>query len=389
MGEAIQGSLRRDLRGAEAMRRGVGAALAVLTAVLGAPGVVAGPATGVASGNVEHVATIPFDAGLATGARQVGKHLYVGGSKSFTIYNISEPTEPELLSITPIGFQFAIEDVDTNGKILLLSDDSGLDKLHVWDVRDKAAPVKLAELPDMPDHTFSCVFDCRWAYGARGSIVDLRKPSRPKLVGNWMPGMRPGYGFDVTEVAPGRVLTATRQISLLDARRRPSDPRTRALGYTDDDRLIHSVRWPRRGRDRFFLVQGETPLSVLCDGDSGAFMTWDASRWRRTRTFRMIDEFRVKNGTAVDGNPPAGALGCTTMWFEDHPRFKNGGLVTAAFFEHGTRFLKVNDGGRISELGHFMPAGGSTIASYWITDRIVYSIDVTRGIDILRFTGDL
>jgi hypothetical protein len=103
----------------------------------------------------------------------------------------------------------------------------------------------------------------------------------------------------------------------------------------------------------------------------------------------MIDEFRVKNGTYVDGNPAVGATGCTNMWFDDHPRFKNGGLVASGFFEHGTRFLKVNGRGRIAEVGHFMPAAGSTIATYWITNRIVYAIDVTRGIDILRFNGAL
>jgi hypothetical protein len=34
-----------------------------------------------------------------------------------------------------------------------------------------------------------------------------------------------------------------------------------------------------------------------------------------------------------------------------------------------------------------MPLGGSTIATYWITKRIVYAIDVNRGLDILRFKG--
>ena len=368
------------------MRRVVGMTLAMIVALFVLPAG-AGPATGVASSNVEYVTTVPFDAGLGTGARQVGRHLFVAGAKSFSIYDVSEPESPKLLSITPIGFQFANEDVDTNGKVLLLSDDTGRKMLHVWDVRDKTAPVELSVMENMPDHTFSCVLKCKWAYGARGSIVDLRDPSKPNLAGNWYPGMFPGYGFDVTEVAPGLILTATRDIRFLDARRNPADPKLLAQGYTDDDRLIHSLDWPGNARDRFFLVQGETPFSGTCDENSGAFMTWDASRWRKTHTFRMVDEFRVKNGTFTDGNPPAGATGCTNMWFEHHPRFKSGGLVAASFFEHGTRFLNVNSRGNIEEVGHFMPAGGSSIASYWITDKIVYSIDLSRGIDILRFTG--
>lgn len=43
--------------------------------------------------------------------------------------------------------------------------------------------------------------------------------------------------------------------------------------------------------------------------------------------------------------------------------------------------------GEIVQVGYFTPVGGSTIGSYWITDEIVYSIDITRGIDILRYTA--
>lgn len=350
----------------------------------------AGPdGAGLASDNVDHIATVPFDAGAATGARLVGKYLYVAGSKQFSIYNVSDPLNPALESVTPIGFQFANEDVDTNGRILLLSDEQGATaSLHVWDVEDTTAPVKLAVLADAPDHTFTCVFDCRYAYGARGSIVDLRDPTGPEMVGNWYPGMRPGYGFDVTEVSPGLILTSSRQIHLLDARKDPVHPKIIATGYTNDERLIHSNRWPNHGRDRFFLVQGETFAETRCDDDSGAFMTWDTRGWKKTRSFKVSGEYRAQNGTFIDGSPPANGAGCTAMWFQEHPAFRDGGLVATAWFEHGTRFLRVARDGSISEAGYFVPAGGSTIATYWITDEIVYAIDLVRGIDILKFTGN-
>lgn len=342
---------------------------------------------GLSSRNVEYVKTIPFDAGLATGARRVGKYLYVAGSKSFSIYDISDPLNPALQSLTPIGFQFANELVDTNGSVLLLSGDVVGGNLYIWDVSDKQSPQKLGQLP-LRDHTFSCVLDCKWAYGAGGSIVDLSDPSNPKLAGNWSPVTTPGFGFDVTEVAPGLVLTSSRQMFFLDARRDPVHPKVLALGATPDNRLIHFNRWPRRGRDAFVLVQGETAFTVRCNEDSGAFMTWDALRWQKTHTLSLLHEFRVENGTYVDGNPPAGVFGCTDMWFQEHPTFRNGGLVAVAFFEHGTRFLEVNRSGEIVQVGYFTPVGGSTIGSHWITDEIVYSIDITRGIDILRYKAD-
>lgn len=372
------------------MRRRVAGKGGVLLAVglLMGGAMSAGPAdaTGFASSNVEHIATVPYDAGLASSARLIGRHLYVGGAKTLSIYDVSDPEAPVRLSTTFSGIQFPNEDIDTNGRILLMMDQTVEGALHVWDVEDKNAPVELAkiELPGTVDHTFTCVLDCRYGYGSRGHIVDLKNPAKPALVGSWG-AMARNDGFDLTEVAPGLVLSASRQILLIDARKDPLHPSVIARGSTLDNRLIHSNLWPRGGRDDFFLVQGETPLTGVCNESSGAFMTWDASKWRKTRSFTLIDEYRVSNCTFVDGNPPAGALGCTDMWFSEHPDFRNGGLVASGFFEHGTRFLSVDRQGKISEVGYFMPFGGETIATYWVTDEIVYAIDQTRGIDILRF----
>ncbi len=370
-----------------ALRRACAAIAALALAVTPLP---AG-GTGLTSDNVEYLKTIPLEAGVATGARIVGKHLYVAGAKSFSIYDISDPEDPQLLSYTPIGFVFPTEDIDTNGKILLIHDEQGNSrveggKLSIYDVEDKSAPEKIGELAGLNDHTFSCVLRCKYAYGSRGHIVDLRDPANPKLVGSWG-SMAPSDGFDVTEVSPGVVLTASRIMQLLDGRRNPAKPKLLATGSTHDNRLIHSNRWPNRGRDRFYLVQGETPLSRTCNQNSGAFMTWDASKWKKTHTFTPIDEFRVQNGTYTDGNPPAGVWGCTNMWFDDHPTFRNGGLVVSGFFEHGARFLEVDAKGKIAEVGYFTPLGGETIATYWATKDLVYAIDMHRGIDILRFTG--
>ncbi|MDQ3964200.1 MAG: hypothetical protein M3277_09875 [Actinomycetota bacterium] len=362
----------------------VAATLAVLgTMVLSTTAPAAPSQGGLASDNVTYVTTIPFDAGGATGARVYGKHLYVGGARGFSIYDVSDPLAPELLSYTP-GAAFPAEDIDTNGEILLFQDQQLRHRLHVYNVENKTSPQQLAEVTGVNDHTFTCVFACRYAYGAGGTIFDLRDPAAPEWVGAWS-GSTPGFAFDTTEVSPGMVITASRVIYLFDARKDPAKPKMVASGTTDDNRLIHSIRWPNKGKDDFILVQGETPVSRRCNDQSGAFMTWDASRWKKTHTFSMIDEFRVVNGTVVDGNPPANALGCTNLWFQEHPDFRNGGIVAAAFFEHGVRFLRVARNGKISQVGYFTPFGGETSAAYWLTDEIVYSIDLTRGIDILRF----
>ena len=286
--------------------------LALPAGLVGAREADVSASTGVSSSNVEWLTTIPLEAGTWSGARIVKGRLYVAGSKSFSIYDVSDPESPQLLSITPIGFQFVNEDVDTNGEIMLLSDDRGQQKFHVWDVSDPTKPVKLAEMPGMPDHTFACVLDCTWAYGAGGSIIDLADPANPRSAGRWhepMPGL---WGFDTFEVKPGVVITASQVMHLLDGRKDPAKPKVLAQGGAHDRRYLHSIRWPNQGRDRFILVQAEANLRPQCNETAGAFMTYDATTIPRAKSFNMIDEFRVEGtGTYVDGNPPANAVGCS------------------------------------------------------------------------------
>lgn len=371
-------------------RRYVVAALAaiVLMGVAAPSGAGAPRATGLMSSNVEYVGTIPLENGTWTTARIHGDYLYVSGNKSLTIFDISVPETPVFVSHTPTGFNFINEDIDTNGKILLITDERINKTLHVWDVSDKSAPTKLAQLEGMVDHSFACVMDCRWAYGAGGDIVDLRDPADPKAVGRWFSPPPGFWGFDTTEVRPGMVVSASATIHFLDGRKNPAEPKVLATAPGPEGEYVHSIQWPSRGRDRFLLVQTETSPKPQCDERSGALLTYDAARWRSSRTFSPIDKFRPTAGTYVDGRPPVSALGCSSTWFKPHPSFRNGGLVVGGFFDHGTRFLDVSAEGEISEVGYFMPAAGSTTAALWATDEIVYAIDIVHGIDILRFTGE-
>ncbi len=364
------------------------AGLLVTAAALAAPASAAeldGPGPGYfASDNVEWVTNIPIETDSA-GAQLVGKYLYITTSRDLTIYDVSDPENPQRRGFLVLPQQpyFAEEDVDTNGKILLIG--TYVDTLYVIDVEDKSNPTVIGELDGADQHTWSCVLSCKWAYGSEGLIADLRDPAAPKLAGDWGEGKPGASGHDVTEVAPGLVVTSTQPIMLLDARRDPANPKLLALGANEDQRFIHSNLWPNGGKDKFLLVGGETGGPSCDDETDGAFMTWDATKWKKTGTFTMIDEFRVTNGLPTDGNAPAD-LFCT-HWFDPHETYRNGGLVAMGWYEHGTRFLEVSKSGKIKEIGYFLPVAGSTSAPYWIDKRILYAVDYNRGIDILRFTG--
>lgn len=335
-----------------------------------------------ASDNVEYIGYVPLENDTA-GARIVGKHMYITTSRGLTIYDLSDPLAPQRMG-SAILFQepyFAEEDVDTNGEILLIG---ALGTLSVLDVEDKSNPVVISELSGADNHTISCVLDCKWAYGSEGVIVNLTDPTKPKIAGNWAKGTPAANGgHDVTEVAPGMVLTSTQPMMLLDARKNPAKPKVLALGHNKDGRFMHSNLWPHQMKDKFFLAGGESS-GPSCDETDGAFMTWSTKNWKKSKSFTMIDEYRVKNGLPTDGDAPAN-LYCM-HWFDVNPTYRNGGLVSVAWYEHGTRLLNVTSKGKIEEAGYFIPVGGSTSAAYWVTKDILYTADYNRGIDIIRVT---
>ncbi|MGH2808507.1 MAG: LVIVD repeat-containing protein [Actinomycetota bacterium] len=371
------------------MRRSMIAIAAALLMTAGIPAATAGPTQGgYASDNVEFVAHVPFEVGTATGAKVVGKYLYVTSWKTFSIYDVSDPTAPQLITTEPFGIKFENEDVATNGEILLFSEQLPQNILHVWDVEDKSNPTEIATLAGGGGHTSDCILNCTYSYSSTGVIVDLRKPTAPKIVGNWGKGMPATSAHDVNEVAPGRVLTSSNPIILLDGRKNPAKPKLVAVGQ--DKRVtggIHSNQWPNTGEDDIVLFSSESNFTGRCSGANGAFMTWDGSDWKKTGTLRMLDIYQLNNGTYSDGQPAVNAMGCSAHWFEEHPTFDNGGLVVMGSYDHGTRFIDVSSKGKIKEVGYFIPYGGETSAAYWMTKDLVYSVDYTRGIDILKYNG--
>lgn len=344
---------------------------------------------GFASPNVEFVANVPLHVDSA-GARIVGKYLYASDSRTLTIYDISNPELPVPVGATAVPQvpYFAQEDLETNGKILVLGQgrDTGnaTDMLYVFDVSNKATPTLLTAFRGASSHTLTCVLDCRYLYNSNGQIVDLREPGTPKVVGDWRGSRKfTNSAHDLTEITPGLVMASSNPIVYLDARRNPVKPKVIATGTVKDKRLVHGNLWPNRGTDRFLLVGGETGGGNCADKNAGAFMTWDTKDWAKKKSFRMVDEYRPKDSVnPSEGGAPV-ATYCT-HWFTTRPGYRNGGVVAMGWYERGTRFLKVSSKGRISEVGWFLPAGTSASAAYWVTKDLVYVFDYQRGLDIIR-----
>ena len=380
------------------------AALGLMVAAL--PGANAGPgALGYSSDNLEQITHIPFESATTTGAdffkQGKKKYMIVTGWTQFSIYDVTDPASPTIVGTPqPFGFKFQNEDVPTNGRIMLFSESLPQSNLYVWDIEDVENPSQIAVLPRAGQHTTSCILDCKWAYGSSGAITDLRDPAEPKLMKEkWTDGLQ-GIGnyHDVTEVAPGLVLTASQPAMYLDVRKNPLKPKVLAIGEPNEqvgEAPIHAIEWPNKAKDDFILVAGEswspTNGTARCTEDRNqGFSTWDATKYKKTHTFQRIDVWKGYNGTMTDGGSVANVpFGCSPHWLDYHDKFKNGGLVAVGWYSNGTRILNVDKKGQIEEAAWFLPFAGGTSAAYWVGGEYVYAIDYQRGIDVLRYTDKI
>jgi len=383
-----------------------------LTTVLVALGAVpvgarldAGPTPGgITSDNVEFIRHIPL-AQDGVGGKPIGDYFYANDQNKIMIFDTATPEDPQLVGFVPMPQEwlFSREDLDGNDSVIVIantvtasadgSPSAGTNALYIIDVEDKTNPQIVGKLPGAGSHTSSCILDCRYVYNSNGQIIDIRNPAKPKLAKTkWGDGKPVNSGHDVTEIARGIVLTASNPLMLLDARKNPLNPKLLAVSPPIEKvSVMHSVRWGRNGKDSFFVAGSEQNFVARCGAETnGHLMTIDASKWKKTHTLGpVIDRHYETNGTYVDGKPAANQGGCSSHWLELHPTFAQGGLMAHARFEHGTRFMSVSRKGKISEVGYFMPWAGSTGASYWITDRVVYALDYNRGIDVIKYNGKL
>lgn len=360
------------------------------------------------SGPVEYVDTLEEDAGGGSSAVLHRHRLYVTTFKSFSIYDVRDALNPKHLSTTPLGVHAFNEQPETNGKFLLLSNDmkkidagvdpprlAGVGSLEVWDVRDPRNPQHLASL-EMPkrEHQWTCVFDCDYAYGAGGAIVDLSHPEDPRIVGDWTDDLETpptaSQIHAIDEVAPGLVLTGGIDSYLVDGREDPADPTIIATVPGDRSAVAAHVAWPHAPDGRWALVSTETPLGGDCNEGSGGLLTYDTTGWRDSGTFRPVDEYRFSESfaarprTYTDGRSAHHVFGCSAYSFGVPEHFAETGLVAVAWFEDGMRLLRVADDGTLTEVGGFLPLGGSSTKPVWRNDEVVYLVDTYRGVDILR-----
>jgi uncharacterized repeat protein (TIGR01451 family) len=392
--------------------------LAALAAVI-APASAAAqtpPPPGSKSANVTALTTLPEPNGISANFK--GNVMYLSTSRGLSIYDIKNPESPQRLSFFPLP-NFENEDVDTNGEILLISNDPSEGKgiLYIFDVKDPRNPKILSTLdtglidtfgllPYGTGHTASCIQNCKYVYlagTARGvDIVDLTNPAVPKMAGTfaapeatditshdvqvdseglaWIVGYNGTAAYDTTDPLHPKLVYRTDDT----AKSRYIDEPTND-GKSLNDFIHHnSMRMnnnelanPPAGANpaaesNTVLVTEEDYTRPTCEG-AGQFETWEIGDGG---ILHHLDSFVIE----VD---PSRTTLCSAHYFDER-----GGLVSQGWYEGGTRFLDVTNPRDIKQVGYWIPNKNVTWSSYFAptdpTGSVVYSIDTTRGVDVIK-----
>jgi hypothetical protein len=154
-----------------------------------------------------------------------------------------------------------------------------------------------------------------------------------------------------------------------------------------NDFILHNSQ--RRGKT--LLITEEDYIDTdeqqpgSCNGQ-GKFETWSL-RSMKPGGITPIDTWETElNGMFTDGSADSKApvtVNCSSHWFDEQD-----GIVSVGWYEQGVRFLDVTNPADIRQVGFYLPANGSTWASYWVPNdpagEIVYTTDAYRGLDVLR-----
>jgi len=408
--------MRRTLVSLAASAALVLAAGVAVAEPVGVP-LVPAPSPALASANITHVGTIPLDGvGVSMRTVKVGKQVraFVSSAAGLSIYDATNPAAPLLLGRLPI-YNWENEDiaVSDDGKTAILTEFTDTAYLYVVDVSDPNLPKISGRIIGDAAHTVQCADRrCNYLFGSNGATYDITnraEPTRVPAAKSWgaqTGAFRGGHalhrdaaGIWITDTSPLIVFKQTPDPLHLTVLTRGSI--TENTGYQHNNVRPRAAKYrPRPAGDAFagplrpgelLLGQGETGLTQLdtgCNRASGAFSTWSMVGFEDGYPMQQLDVLRpIAGDYLAKGNPRVSGMACSGHWFTEKDAKDGSILVTAAWYEHGTRFLKVNPRtGAISQVGYFQPVRGSASAAYWMPGSdYVWSIDYHSGIDILKF----
>ncbi|MCU1596106.1 MAG: putative secreted protein [Frankiales bacterium] len=406
-------------------------AAAVALPLTAVPSHAATPPAGAISKGVTFLANIP-ELRTAISLNFIGSTMFASTVTGIYSYDVSNPAAPRLLGALP-QYIWENEDVDVDARrhLLFLSRDPlgftspattafPYGAVQVIDVRNPSLMTQLSMTLLPGGHTTTCVDGCRytWTAGPAASAtdpkdwggrpvyaLDMRDPRKPVQCPHALDtdenDGRTDYTHDVQVDAKGIAwvsgsgavrgywVSGTHRNAQTGRMQKATgcDPVPYAGGGTDLGQLtsrggvMHNSLHPRYLKDAIVATEEVTGTSD-CKA-TGKLVSYDLSNTYGGAGFRSTParRFRMKPLDTWTPEKAAGAAACDSAhYFSD----RGDGLLAAAFYTQGTRFLDVRDPRNIRQVGFYRPDDANTWASYWRPGGYVFVADFTRGVDVIR-----
>jgi hypothetical protein len=390
-------------------------------------GLFAAPASAqLESSNVSVLGKLPQSAG-AIGARfsADGKTMYVTSATGLQIYDVSAPASPRWFSSLPLP-HFENEDVDVGRDTVVITNDpsfSGVGVIYLIDVSDPSSPVLRSALPTSEQtangHIANCIASCDYLYTTGTSeglsVYDIRDLGAPRFVKTiplpgegfthdvqvdalgiaWVTGEDGTFGFDVSDPL-NPVLQYRSDPSIVNSGGGlPGDDGSGPLDFLHHNMKRTSITMSDAGElgvadtpgtGNVLAITEEDYAKPACEGQ-GSIQTWritDEVLPDGSRKLELLDMWTTELNELLNasGRSPA-TVNCSAHWFDEHD-----GLLAQGWYDQGVRFLDITNPRDIRQVGYYATTGTFWAAYFAPADpSIVYGLDVTSGIDVLRL-GD-
>lgn len=364
----------------------------------------------VASSNVKLVANIPDIS--AIGARIRGDLMYVTGVDGLTIYDIGLTGLPIPIGALPLP-HWENEDVDTNGKLLLIAADhvvgtnqvtgTRTNALYVIDVSIPQAPILLSRTEVQSAHTVSCILDCRFAWLAGDSgiaVMDLRSPANPIYAGRFLSPV--GLTHDVQVDAKGIAwISGGSGIGgYLPNASKPLSPTLQAgtYGFNNDFIIHNSLRpdakkwkaaqkWSAPITDAELIYVTEEDYLPLSNDSCKRDGSFQIGYYRQVGTRKVLEPLSRWNlGAGTSGELTGSKKGDVAAFCSSHYFDVKSKVAAVGWYEQGTRFLSVSNSSKIRQIGYWRPLNSAAWSAAFVGEY-VYVFDLVRGLDVLYFDG--
>ena len=348
------------------------------------------------------------------GARFSDGVMYVTTLTGLTTYDISDPANPQEIGRLALP-HFENEDVDLGGDILLISNDAAESTgiLYVIDISDPADPSILAThemggnpVEGGPGHTASCIHDCSYAWvtdGASIRVIDLTDPANPvnkgtfdtpaggdvathdvQVDGNglyWVVGFGGAVAYKLPSRYSGDGLGTP--VAATDASGRSTYFEEFGIGDggNPNDYVLHNSMREKSSDVVFITEEDYTRPACRGAGSLGAWRLPVNSKGQPTGAeMTPLDQWVPE---LLEDSTPSAAV-CSAHYFDMKQN-----VVAQGWYEMGLRLLDVSDPTDIRQIGYFVPRTAMTWAAYYPptdpTGEIIYVLDATHGIDVIRW----